>query len=476
MRSEDQREVRRGSLRANFVWNTSYQVVRMLTPIITTPYLARVLGSDALGTYSYTYTVATYFTYFCLLGLGQYGNREVAKARRNKEVLSEIFSSIFVMQFAVGLIVVLMYLGYAILISGSLMVYSLIWLIWVLAEAVDISWFYYGLEEFKTITIRNIIIRVSLILGIFAFVSSPADLDVYCLLQALSFALNSVVLWGLLKSRIWFICPVPARVLRHLKPNLVLFLPVIAVSVYTQLNAIFLGNLCGMSSVAYYDNSYKIITISLTVIQSLGTVMLPRMSVLAASGDDNEAKRYLDKSVLLSQAIAFCFMFGIIGIAPVFVPVFFGSGYDPCVLLMIIFAFMIPLCGWSNVLGVQYLIPFGKDGVYLKSVICGALINAALCVPLISYCGVYGAAFAALFAELAVTLVQIAYAKGELRIRSYIRKGIPFLCFGLIEFVVARMACVIFESAFVGLVAGVAMGGVVYAIPAFMWLKRDRVL
>lgn len=464
------------TLRSNFIWNTSYQVVRMLTPIITTPYLARVLGSDALGTYSYTYTITTYFTYFCLLGLSQYGNREVAKAKKSPEALSEVFSSILVMQLAVGAVVVALYLGYAFFLSGPLLAYSLIWIIWVLAETVDISWLFYGLEEFKTITIRNVVIRVLLIVGIFSLVRSPGDLGVYCLLQASTFALNSAVLWGLVRSRVRFTKPTASRVVSHLKPNLVLFLPVIAISVYSQLNEIILGNICGMTSVAYYDNAYKIISISLTVIQSLGTVMLPRMSALVATGDSQEIKRNLEGSILVSQLIAYCFMFGIIGISSVFVPVFFGPGFEPCALLMCIFALTIPLCGWSNVLGVQFLIPFGKDSAYLKSVLFGALANIAICILMIPLFGVYGAAFATLFAELVVTITQVYFAKSELDLGSYFKKGIPFALFGIIELFAVVFASSFFENAFFGLVGGIAAGGLVYAAISFLWLKKERVL
>ena len=448
----------------------------MLTPIITTPYLARVLGSDALGTYSYTYTVATYFTYFCLLGLGQYGNREVAKARDDKATLSEVFSSILVMQLVVGSIVVLLYFGYCFCISGSLLIFSLIWLIWVLAETVDISWLFYGLEEFKTITIRNVVIRVFLIVGIFAFVKSSEDLGVYCFLQASTFAANSAILWGLVWRRVKFRKPTLRRVLEHVKPNFVLFLPVIAISVYTQLNAIILGNICGMTSVAYYDNAYKIISISLTVIQSPGTAMLPRMSALVASGDDAEVERHLDVSILVSQVIAYCFMFGIIGISTVFVPVFFGAGYDACAPLMCIFAFMVPLCGWSNVLGVQFLIPFAKDVAYLKSVVYGALSNVILCVPLTLSFGVYGAAVASLIAELTVTLVQAYYARGQLQVLNYFKKGIPFLCFGLIELFSVRAVCIAFDSEFIGLTAGIFVGGLVYLAMSYLWLKKYQLI
>ena len=165
-----------------------------------------------------------------------------------------------------------------------------------------------------------------------------------------------------------------------------------------------------------------------------------------------------------------------IGISTVFVPVFFGAGYDACAPLMCIFAFMVPLCGWSNVLGVQFLIPFGKDVAYLKSVVYGALSNVILCVPLTLSFGVYGAAVASLIAELTVTLVQAYYARGQLQVLNYFKKGIPFLCFGLIELFSVRAVCIAFDGEFIGLTAGIFVGGLVYLAMSYLWLKKYQLI
>lgn len=462
------------SVRSNFVWNTSYQVVRIITPLITTPYLARVLGSEALGTYSYTYTVASYFTYFCLLGLSSYGNREIARVRDNPEQMSRMFCSIFAMQMGAGVLVVAAYLLYSFLLSGGLLTISLIWGIWVLAEVVDISWFFYGMEEFRAMTIRNLLVRLAVIVGVFGLVHDTGDLPVYCALQAIAFAANSWILWLMLPGRIHFVRPSLREVLAHVRPNLTLFAPVIAISVYTQLNEIILGNVSGMDEVAFYDNAYKIVTIPLAVIQSLGTVMLPRMSSVVAHGDTGQEEHYLDVSSWLSQAMAFGLAFGIAGVAPEFVPVFFGAGYEPCVVLMSLLAVIIPICAWSNVLGIQYLIPHEMDRQYLLSVLAGAAVNIALCALLVGPMGAAGAAVATACAELAVSVAQSLFIGRALPLRRYLLDAVPFAVVGVAECACVRLVGSVMGATVSGLACQVVAGGAAYVLLSFLWLRLSH--
>lgn len=459
------------SVRSNFVWNTSYQVVRILAPLITTPYLARVLGSEALGTYSYTYTVAMYFTYFCLLGLNQYGNREVAKARGDRRELSRTFWSIFAMQVGTGVIVCAAFLLYAFLLSGPLLVYTLIWGLWVLAEVVDVSWFFYGIEEFRAMTIRNVVVRVAVIAGVFVFVRDVGDLGAYCALQAAAFVVNSGVLWAMMRGRVDFVRPSRREVLSHVKSNLMLFAPVIAISVYTQFNEIVLGNVGGMSEVAYYDNAYKIVVIPLTVISSLGTVMLPRMSSVIARGDEAAAAHYLGASFWLSEAMAFGLMSGIMGVAPEFVPVFFGPGFEECERLMPLLAVIIPICAWSSVLGNQYLIPHERDRQYLESVLVGSGVDLALCAALVPGLGAYGAAVATACAELAVSLAQSAILRRELPLGRQLLDAIPFAIVGLAEYLAVRLVGTAMGATVIGVACQVVAGGAVYLALSYAWLR-----
>ena len=185
----------------------------------------------------------------------------------------------------------------------------MIWAIWLVAEIVDISWFFFGMEEFRIISMRNTLIRVLAVIAIVLFVRVEDDLWLYCFIQSLAFAMNSVILWMMFKGRVGFYKPAAKEVLRHIPPNLKLFAPVIAISCYTQLNNILLGYLTNMSQVAFYDNSNKITLIPLAIIQSLGMVLLPRMSRELSRGRKADAIRFIGSSMWLSIAMSFGFVF-----------------------------------------------------------------------------------------------------------------------------------------------------------------------
>lgn len=458
------------SVKSNFIWNSAYQVVRIATPLVTTPYLTRVLGSEALGTYSYTYTIALYFTYFVLLGLNQYGNREVAKARKDKAQLSRTFWSIYGGQLGSGCLVFTAYLAFSFAQPGSIELYFLIWSAWVLAEIADISWLFYGLEEFRTITIRNVLIRVGVVVGIFIFVKSPADLYLYCALQSVSFVANSTVLWPLALKRITF-CRVNARdILAHIKPSLILFVPAIAITCYTQLNKIFLGGFSGMSQVAFYDNADKIVTVPLAFVSSLGMVLLPRMSNVLAVGDDERAKAYLSESFWISAAMSCGLVFGIVGVSREFVPLFFGEGFEECETLLPLLSLIIPACAVSGVVGSQYLIPSEKDSLYLKSVLFGAIVNVVICLTLIPNFAAVGAAIATVAAECVVAGAQIWYARHELPLKSYFKRVVPFLPIGILEFFCIRAIPLTGISGWTLLLLEIVTGISVFAIASLVYL------
>ena len=458
------------SVKENFIWNTAYQVVRIATPLVTTPYLTRVLGSGPLGVYSYTYTIAMYFTYFVLLGLNQYGNREIAKARDDRGRLSKVFWSIYAGQAAVGIAVTLVYVAFSLVQEGITRVCLLIWIGWVLAEVADIGWLFYGLEEFRLITIRNVLIRVVVMVGIFVLVKSSDDLWLYCALQAFAFVLNSAVLWPIVRKRMDFYMPTPSEVLSHIPPSLVLFAPVIAISCYTQLNKILLGNITDMHQVAFYDNADKIVLVPLAIIQSLGTVLLPRMSNVLSGGDNERAAAYVSDSLWVSMAMAFGLVFGISGVSHVFVPVFFGEGFEPCEILLPLLSLIIPICAVSSVFGNQYLIPHERDTLYLKSVLCGAVANVILCVALIPPLGAVGAAVATVVAELVVSGVQFLYVKGELPVGRYALEVLPFVVAGVAEYLSIRAAALLPLGGALLLGAEFLVGATVYLVLGFGYL------
>lgn len=458
------------SVKSNFIWNSSYQIVRIAIPLVTTPYLTRVLGSESLGVYSYTNTIALYFTYFILLGLNQYGNREIAKVRHDKRKLSRTFFSLYYGQLGMGSAVFVIYAALALTQDGVVGTCLLIWTGWILAEVADISWLFYGLEEFRTITIRNVLIRVGVVAGIFALVKSSEDLWLYCALQSFAFVLNSAVLWPLALRRIER-CKVGAReVFSHIKPSLVLFVPAIAITCYTQLNKIILGGLSGMDQVAYYDNADKVVTIPLALISSLGMVLLPRMSNVLATGNADLAKSYLSESFWLSSAMSWGLFFGISGVSHEFVPLFFGNGFEACEELLPILALILPACAISGVVGSQYLIPSERDAHYLRSVLAGAIVNIAFCLALVPHLDAVGAAISTVSAEIVVAGVQIWYTRRELPFLNYLKRSAPFLIVGILEFVCIKLVPITGLTGWWLLAVEIAIGVAVFVLVSLTYL------
>lgn len=431
------------SVKSNFLWNSAYQIIRIIIPLILTPYLTRVLGSEQLGVYSYTNTIANYAVLFIMLGLGQYGSRTIAKAKHDKDLMTSKFWSIYAMQVASGVLVSLVYVGYVTTVTGDLALCSWIWLIIVVAEIADFVWLFYGLEEFRVITIRNVIIRALTIAAIFIFVHSPADTWIYCLISALGGVVSNAIFIGMLPSRIaGFRKPALKDVLAHVKPNLMLFAPIITISLYTQLNSVLLGATSNMSDVAFYASSYAVVTIPLALIQSLGQVLLPRLSVVLQDGDERVAQRYLSTSMWISMAVCFGLLSGITAVAELFVPTYYGPGYEPCIVILPVLSAMIIPCSISSVTGNQYLIPHEKDGQYLRSVMVGAAVNITLCAALIPVWGALGAAVATVAAEVVVAAVQIVFVGNRLPFAQYAKDCVPFLVAAVFEFAAIKLiAC-----------------------------------
>ncbi len=462
----------KASLKVNLLLNVAYQLLKIAVPLLTVPYLSRVLFSDGIGQYSFTYSIADYFVLAGMLGLNQYGNRAIARVRNSRDERSRVFCSIFCMQFVWALIVVAAYVVWALYGSGSFRNLSLVWILWVSADLFDVSWFFFGMEEFKLTVTRNVILKLLSLALIFLLVQSSDDVAVYCGITALNFFLTAIVLWPFVLKRIDLYEPALREVLSHVKPNLLLFAPVVAISLYTQMDKIILGVLSTTQQVGFYDYSEKLSKIPLALITALGTVMLPRMSGVIAKGENSEALRYLNMSFSLAILMAMCFAFGIASISDVFVPIFFGEGWDECVLLMSLLSGIIPLVATTNVLGVQYLIPSGKDRQYTFSVFVGAAVNIAVNLALVPTLAALGSVVAILVAEFSVLLCQIAMVRRDIEVRNWLFPTICAAGSGLVMFLLVK--CISFllpQVSIFALLVKVIVGAGVYAALSYCWMR-----
>lgn len=412
------------SVSKNYLYNMAYQILAILLPLITTPYLSRVLGAESIGIYSYTYSIATYFVLFGTLGVALYGQREIAYVQDNSKKRSIVFWEIFLLKCFTMMISMLIYY-FSFCMNGQYKIYFRILLIELITQTIDIIWFFRGIEEFKKTVIRNLIVKAIFFVSIFVFIKSANDLIKYVFIVTLANLIGNFTLWAYIPKYIEKISFKDLHIFRHFKSVILLFIPQIAVQIYTMLDKTMIGYLVAdKSETGYYEQAQKIINILTTLITSLGVVMVPRMASTFAKGDKEQLKKYMYNSFRFVFFLAFPIVVGLIIVADKFVPLFFGEGYDRVIILMRIIAPVVLFVGMSNILGTQYLLPVKKQKEYTISVVIGALLNFATNLLLIPSQLAVGASITTIMAEATVVAIQFFFIRKEFNILEILKLSI----------------------------------------------------
>ena len=424
------------SITKNYIYNMVYQVLILVLPLVTTPYLSRVLGAEGIGIYSYTYAIVTYFILFGSLGVAMYGQREIAYAQENVEERKRVFIEIVLFRFVTIFVSSIIY--YFFFIRGeAYQIYYQILLLELIAAAFDISWFFQGMEEFKRTVTRNVLVRVCSVSAVFLFVKNKEDLALFTLIYSIGDLLGNLSLWLYLPKYIKGVKVKNINTFRHIWPIILLFIPQIANQIYKILDTTMIGNLVqDKAETGYYEQGQKVIRLLLTVVTSLGVVMVPRMASTFASGDKKQIQNYLKMSFRFVFFLAFPIMFGIISISEAFVPVFFGAGYDKVVILINIISPILLLMGVANVLGTQYLLPTKHQKEYTISVAIGVVFNFIANYILITKYASIGASIATVLSELLVVIIQYQYMKKEVPFKELLSLAWKYFLAGILMFVV----------------------------------------
>ncbi len=455
------------SSKINFIYNSIYQILLILIPLTTTPYISRVLGAEKIGEYSYSHAIAYYFVMFIMLGLGNYGNRTIAFVRDDKRKLSKTFCEIYRMQLITAAIVTTIYLLFAIATNNIL---TWIMLIYVVSAAIDVNWLFFGLEQFKFTVIRNSIIKFISTASVFIFVKNQDDLMIYALINMISTLISQAVLWTRIPKIIHLSKVKFKDVKKHIKPNLILFIPIIAVSLYKIMDKIMLGNMSDMEQVGFYESAEKIIQVPIALITSLGTIMMPRISNLVVKKENEKIRNYIKKSIYFAVFVSSSMCFGIMAIAKEFVPWYYGENYMPCVEL---FQILMPSCIFlaiANVIRTQYLIPHKEDKAFIISLLSGATINLIINALLIPSMGAKGAAIGTLFAEATVCILQIVITKKQIKTIATIIKSMAFVAIGTMMYMLISCMPQFNNSVIVDMVIKTLIGSAIYFIPALLIL------
>ena len=457
----------------NYLYNAGYQIFLLIVPLITTPYIARVIGPSGVGINAYTNSIIQYFVLFGSIGINMYGNREIAFFRDNPKKMSQIFWEIELLRI---LAIVLAETAFFIFLNWTKQyhVYLLMQSLLITAAAFDISWFFMGLEDFRTTVLRNTIVKVASVILIFTFVKTAQDLAVYILIISGSQLLGNLSLWPFLRRHLVKISLRGFDLLQHLRPALVLFIPQIATQIYLVLNKTMLGKITGVTAAGFFDNSDKIIKMVLAVVTATGMVMLPRVAHTFAQGDKAQVNRYLYSSFDFVTAASVPMFLGLAAIAPKFAVWFFGAKFAATNTLIMLEAPAILMIAWSNVLGMQYLMPTNRNRDFTVSVTIGAIVNLILNVPLIMFWGAAGASVSTVFSEASVTGYQLFVVRHDIKMRQLFADLWKYILAGLVMFVVVLWLNINHPFNIMWLLLEVGSGVIIYV--ALVFVLRAKII
>lgn len=407
------KQEKKPSIIKNYIYDLSYKLLAILIPLITTPYIARVLKAESIGAFSYTQSIATYFSIFGIMGLNLYGQLQVAKVRDDKENLYQTFSEILVSKAITSIISILAYAIFVLCYGEYTLLLAIMGLM-VVANIFDISWLFQGLEEFKKIVIRNYIIKLVGLALILLLVKKEDDVFTYAAIIQGSTLLGNISLWIRIRRYVDIRKIKFSSICLHIKNCLIYFLPTIATTIYTSTDKVMLGAMIGSDyENGIYDQAHKIEQVVITIVSSMSTVLLPRLTYLQNNNDSDSLNRFVTNAISVTGMLEIPIMCGLFGVSNVFIPVFLGEGFDDCIVLLRVFSILVLFGGINTMLGNSCLVAQGKQGKYNTGVFAGAAINIILNAILIPNFASLGAAIASLIAEITVFGFFLHFSKNE---------------------------------------------------------------
>lgn len=421
----------------NYFFNASYQILALIVPLITTPYISRVLQANGIGIYSYTYSIVSYFTLCAVLGTATYGNRIFGILQDKIVERTQRFWDVLSLRIITSLIALGVYWIYIFLFAENKWIAG-IQSIYIVAVMFDISWYFQGLEEFKKIAVRNYIFKLVNIIYTFSFVKKPDDLWIYVFGLAFLTLLGNISIWIYLPKYIVKIKKYRPKPFHDIKEIVQLFIPSAAIQIYAMLDKSMLGWFTSTSvENGYYEQSEKIVKMCLMLITSLSTVMIPGISKAYAEKRKEDLLNGIYNSYNFVWFLSVPLMFGVIGVAPILTPVFFGNGFDKVEILLPIFSILFVVMGINSTTGSQYYIPTGQQKTYTYSVIIGGAVNIVLNLMLIPRLFSIGAAISSVVGEIAIMIIELMYIQKskQFEVKKIFLLSIEYMMSGLMMFI-----------------------------------------
>ena len=465
------------SVKTNYILNLINVGTQMLFPLLTFPYVCRILLPAQIGQVNFYNSIIGYISLFTCLGIPMYAVREVARERDDIVQMNRTTIEVLLLHTLLTLI------GYVAVVILCLTVPQikeniplfLILSITLIFTVIGCDWFYNGIEDFKYITIRGIVVKSISVILLFLLVKSKEDLlwyGVYCVVGSIGGnVFNFIRLRKYIhKENIIF---AQLHIFRHLKPAIKVFSFNVVISVYLQLNPVLLGFMKDTIAVAYLTAATKLMMMVTKISSSLGTVLMPRASHLVSEGKKEEFEKLIQKSYDFTLALTIPLVIGLICMAPYIVRVFCGSQYEDAIITSQIIAPITLVVGLSNIMGMQVLYPIGKINTVVKCTIYGAITNVILNLALIPFLSFNGTAIAYLGAEVATTLSMYITAKQDMPIKFFKKDNLTYFVGGLLMILsIFAVAALLKVNNLIMLIAETLIGFGIYSL--YLIYKKDQ--
>jgi len=452
------------SLKVNYILNTIKVIMGVIFPLITFPYTSRVLQPAGTGKVSFSTSVVSYFILISSIGIPLYATREAAKVRDDKEELSKFAHEIFIINM---ISTVISYTILFLAINFNKKLYSLKEVIYVLSLSIifntlAMDWLYQALENYLYITVRTIFFQIVSLGLLFVFVKNEGDYLSYAALSVLSSGGSSILNFIYARKYIFVKKYKDYKFKKHLKPIFTLFAINVSTSVYVNLNSVMLGFICGDESVGIYSAAYKVIKLILSVVTSLGIVLMPRSSYYISNDKIDEFNGLIKKAFNFIIVISIPIIVGLFMLSKELITIFCGTSYLPAVTPMRIMLATILIISISNLIGVQILIPLGKESITLYSSIIGAIVNVVMNLILLSKYAENGAAISNLLAETSVTIFLIIAMWDRVKNSILDKRNLVYLLGGLLIILQVYLLKLVISNIFIIIATSVVICSITY--------------
>lgn len=462
------------SIKKNYIYNLFFQSFAMVIPLITTPYISRVLGAEGIGAISYTQNNISYLIMIGNFGLGLYAIRQIAYCADDPQRLKECFSNLLFTRLVSFTPVLLIYTG-IIIHSSEFRMFYLVEFVYIASTLIDVSWFFNGREEFQITVRRGMLVKIASVILIFCFVKKTADIYLYVFILGAGQLIGNVLLFGFAyRQQGGILHPHWTTICNNMKGGAILFIPQIASSLYFYCDKIMIKWLSsGTAENGYYEQTQKLIRLSTTIITALPTVMMPRIAAEFSKKNTDDIAEYMKKSLEFVLVLGLPMMFGLIGISDVLVPWFFGDAFNKVKILLKIMAPIILFNSIYNVIGYQYFIAVKKEKVFTCTILCGAAVNIILNLLTIPVYGSIGASIASALAEITIVIVQTFVLFRNMKLKGLMKPAVKSLLGSFLMMIFIIFSRDLYGNYIISTFVSIVLGVLIYT--GLMLLMRNNV-